>query len=209
MTQLTVKRNPMGFHCPPNGTDPCYASEHDFRRFIAFGLLRCYADLEPQCFSEHEKVDDDTVRELRDAFLNVVEGTLQFFWLGEFEIGQSHFDADMFGDGCTVMIGEEDDEVQLMLGWSPFAIKEDDIIFDMYCHLLAGEGTGGDPTTLFLNMEAIQDKAACKAIIEEAHQLNAYPFRTPYQSEENERLWKRVFDGLSGVLPCEAEGGSE
>lgn len=192
MSKLTVERNPMGFHCPPNGTDPCYASETDFRRFIAFGLLRCYADLEPHCFSEHEKVDDDVVRELRDSFLNVVEGTLQFFWLGEFEVGQTNFDSDMFGDGYCVIIGDSE-EVEMMLGWHPFAIKEDDIIFDMYCHLLVGKGTGGDdPTTLFLNMEAIQDRAACKATIEEARKLNAYPYRTDYQSDENEKLWQKV-----------------
>lgn len=203
---LTVDRNPMGFYCPPNGTDPCYATEYDFRRFIAFGLLRCYADLEPQGFSCSDKVDDDTVRELRDAFLTVVEGTLQFFWLGEFEIGQTNFDTDQFGDGCEVLIGDEDDETQVMIRWSPFAITEDDMVFDMGCCVLVGEGNGGDPTALFLSMVAIQDRAACKAILEEARKLNACPYRTAHQSEENERLWKAV---LSGTVPCESEGEAE
>ena len=37
--------NPLGFYCPPNGTDPHYATAYDFERFVAFGMLACHQHL--------------------------------------------------------------------------------------------------------------------------------------------------------------------
>lgn len=191
---VTVQRNPMGFHCPPNAAAADVISECDFRRFIAYGLLRCYDDLQEPNFSEHEKVDDDHIRELREAFLAVVEDTLLFLWTGEFEIDQEHFDSAQFGDGTYTMIGntQEGDDVEIMMQWMPYAIRDDLIIFDMACSVMEGEGEGGDPTTLFLDMVAVQDRQLVKDTIAEARKLNACPYRTDYQDKNNEELWKKV-----------------
>ena len=191
---LTIERNPMGFYCPPNGAAADVISETDFERFVAYGLLRCYADLGENSFSEHEKVDDEHIRELREAFLAVVEGTLLFLWEGEFEIGQTNFDADMLGDGTSTTVGNSDegDEVECMFQWTPFRIDEDQIIFEMYCNVLAGEGNGGDPTTLFLDMEAVQDRAKVREIIRKARDLNKCPYRTEYQEKWENEHWERV-----------------
>jgi hypothetical protein len=190
-----VVLNPMGFYCAPNGTDPCYASEHDFERFIAFGMLQCVSNLSEQGFSDHALVDDEHRRELREAFLAVVEGTLQFFWTGDFEIGQENFDSDMFGDGCEVNIGNSEEnpgENETMWSWSPFAIHEDCIIFDLWCMVLNGPGNDGDPTTLFLSMEAIQDRQLVRDVIRKAREINGCPYRTDYQDTENDKLWEKV-----------------
>lgn len=189
-----VELNPMGFYCPPNGTDPSYASEHDFERFIAFGLLRCVSDLSEQGFSDHALVNDEHRRELREAFLAVVEGTLQFLWTGEFEIGQENFDSETFGDGCQVNIGNSD-ENETLWSWSPFRIDEDCIIFEMYCAVLSGEGSGGDSTTLFLDMAAVEDRKNVRDVINKAREINACPYRTEYQETENDKLWDRVLAG--------------
>lgn len=190
-----VELNPMGFFCAPNGTDPCYASETNFERFIAFGLLRCFYDLSEQGFSNHALVNDEHRRELREAFLAVVEGTLQLLWTGEFEIGQENFDADMFGDGCQVSIGNSDenpDENETLLSWSPFRIDEDCIIFDLYYTYSSGPGNGGESTTMFLDMEAVENRQNVREVIRKAREINGSPYRTEYQEEENDKLWEQV-----------------
>lgn len=194
-----VEQNPLGFYCPPNGTDPAYAAERDFERFIAYGMLRSFTDLSKQGFSDHALVDDEHRRGLREAFLAVVEGTLQYLWTGDFEIGQDNFDVDMFGDGCQVLIGnneENPDERGTLWSWMPFRIDEDCIIFDLSCDCIgmqAGEERyGGDPTTLFLGMEAVKDRRKVREVINKAREVNDCPYRTGYQNDENDKLWKRV-----------------
>lgn len=193
-----VELNPMGFYCAPNGTDPCYTSETNFERFIAFGLLRCFSDLSEQGFSDHAMVDDEHRRELREAFLAVVEGTLQFLWTGEFEIGQENFDADMFGDGCQINIGNSDenpDENETLWSWSPDRIDEDNIIFVLYCFVLSGPGNGGDHTTLFLDMAAVENRQNVREVIRKAREINGSLYRiyrTEYQEQENDKLWEQV-----------------
>lgn len=191
-----VELNPMGFHCAPNGTDPCYASETNFERFIAFGLLRCVSDLSEKGFSDHAMVDDEHRRGLRESFLAVVEGTLQFLWTGEFEIGQENFDADMIGDGCGINIGNSDenpDENESLWSWSPFRIDEDCITFDLSCTAMSGIDHGGDPTTLFLDMEAVENRQNVREVIRKAREINGC-YRTHYQEQENDKLWKKVLE---------------
>ena len=207
MTKLPpVEMNPMGFYCPPNGTDPAYASEHDFERFIAYGLLRCHTDLNEQSFSDHELVDDEHRRSLREAFLAIVEGTLQFLWTGEFEVGQDNFDRDMFGEGIAVNIGNNDEnpeEHETMWSWSPFRIDEDCIIFDLDCVVMgmlrAGESLASDPTTIFLSMDAIQDRQKVHDVIFKARELNGDPYRTEYQDTENNKLWEQVLSNPTEI----------
>lgn len=190
-----VERNPLKYHCAPNGAGADYIAETDFRRFIAYGLLRCFTDLSEQGFSDHALVDDEHRRCLREAFLSVVEGTLLFLWNGEFEIGQSNFDRDQFGEACEVIIGNSDEnpgENETMWSWIPHSIHDDCIVFDLYCSVLAGPGNGGDPTTLFLSMEAIEDRQAVKAVIDEAREINADPYRTDYQREWEATEWAKV-----------------
>lgn len=190
-----VELNPMGFYCAPNATDPSYASETNFERFIAFGLLRCFHDLSERGFSDHALVNDEHRRELREAFLAVVEGTLQFLWTGVFEIGQGDFDHDTFGDGCEVIIGNSDEnsgENETLWSWSLDRIDEEDIIFVLCCSVLSGPGNGGDPTVLFLHMEAVQDRQKVREVIRKAREINDCPYRTEYQEKENDKLWERV-----------------
>lgn len=202
MTTTAIERNPMGFYCPPNGAAADVISETDFERFIAYGMCVCWLHDERYLPNDWQTFTPEVIQEIRDNFLNIVEGTLQFLWLGEFEVGQENFDSDMFGDGCETIVSDHEDEEQstreFLIRWMPFRIDDDCIIFDMDGAILKGEGMWGDPNTLFLDMEAVQDKQLVRDTLRKAHEINAYPYRTEYQNEENDRLWQRILDGKTG-----------
>ncbi|CAE7314011.1 unnamed protein product, partial [Symbiodinium microadriaticum] len=143
--------------------DPTYASEHDIEKFVAYGLLVCHYDLQEGIFSRHDLVDDDHIRELREAFLCCVEDTILYFWTGDVEIGQTDFD---LGDALSTNVGnsEEGDNEEFMFQWIPHRVTEECFVFDLHCSVLVGEGTGGEPTTLFLDMEAIQDREKVREV---------------------------------------------
>ena len=62
-------RNPMGFSCAPNACGPDVAIEHDFRRFVAFGLLACHDHLLGNG-SEALDAKPEDVSRLRKHFLD-------------------------------------------------------------------------------------------------------------------------------------------
>lgn len=67
-----MKSNPLGYFCAPNATDPHYAIEYDFERFVAFGLFACYQHLLGPGSDALNATNED-VKWLRHNFLNAVE----------------------------------------------------------------------------------------------------------------------------------------
>jgi hypothetical protein len=78
----------MGFACLPNQAIPHYASENDFERFVAYGLLLCHNQL------SHKKLifEPTHLAELRLGFLHCLDlaaNSLKDQWTGYFNDDQN------------------------------------------------------------------------------------------------------------------------
>jgi hypothetical protein len=72
-----MKSNPMRFICRPEKADPHNAIEHDFKRFIAFGLWVCHQQLMGPG-SDNLAATPKDVHQLRKNFLDTVEEGLTY-----------------------------------------------------------------------------------------------------------------------------------
>lgn len=87
-----AQANPLGSHCPLNGCGPDVASERDFRRFVAYGVMRSWL---PSLLEDdreamplpvaHEYVRQSTA--LRHGFLSCVSDAIQAWKNGDIEPG--------------------------------------------------------------------------------------------------------------------------
>lgn len=188
-------QNPLNFHCRPNECAADVIAETDFERFIAYGFYRCWYDLSDDCFMGHRYVTTEDIQALREAFLCVVEGTLLFFWTGEFELYQRNFDVEYFGEACRVNIGNSDDgdEEEYLFEWYPIFIDPKCITFDLTLAVLHPPGVpGGDDLVLWLDSAAYADRVHVRQVIQHARHVNAYPWRTSYQVIQENKLWEQV-----------------
>lgn len=145
-------RNPLGFHCAPNATDPSYASEHDFGRFIAFGLYISHFDqndLEDYAFGRSE------INDIRRQFLDTVENaiTLRDKWerqkkfLQDEPVGEV---VDLYKKGTEDAEDRDHDDV-LTISWTLYSIAAD----EAWCFDLHFTGTN-DPISIWLDGEMLE-----------------------------------------------------
>lgn len=155
--------NPLGFYCPPNGATPDYITYHDFRSWLAYGLLTCWLshtsdDPNADCnFSRPWTVED--VDELRGHFLDLVETVIVALWKGDYGPGDGEID----GDWQSVCVHPEDDESgqnETMLTWY-IRLDDDAMMFELCC-------TGADSTAIWLGYDAIADRKKVLAALTEA-----------------------------------------
>jgi hypothetical protein len=164
--------NPMGFRCAPNACGPDYASEPDFRRFVAFGMLASHDQLlGPGC----ESIDADTnhVYWLRKQFL------------GELQIALDSLPEMMEEEGETVnYMGDHDDSAPIFHlkrdKWDGDSPDDNELVirwcFDRLdkgedaCLLVSLTCTDADDYSIWLRLDAIKQDAA--GIIQEAEAWN-------------------------------------
>ena len=172
-----VKENPLGYYCAPNGATPDYVASYNIRDFLAYGFICCYDCVTPDNFTMWNLVQADDVKWLRENFLRVVEKLILNLYGGTVEIPTKEDDFDPGQWSESLFIGDDDendpDGEQFMFDWTPGPVHEDAIALVLRSTLTKGEGTGGDDEVIWLAHEALQDRAAVKAAIEEARKINA------------------------------------
>lgn len=164
-------RNPLGFHCAPNATDPSYATEHDFGRFIAFGLSISHFhqdDLEEYAFGR------DEINGIRRQFLDTVENALtlrdewerQKKWLQDDPVGEV---VDLYKKGTE---DDEDHDDVLTISWTLYCIGAD----EAWCFDLHFTGTN-DPISIWLDGEMLESnvqRQQCLDYIKETRKVLGY-----------------------------------
>lgn len=145
-------RNPLGFHCPPNGTDPSYVAEHDFERFVAFGMLMSYEHL---LGLGTEKLDADTfdVYWLRKNFLDTLEMAIGFLPAMKEEVGDHiNYAGDQQENTVPVRFKDNNQSADALdMGWRFERYDRDD-------SLLFALSWGEDDLAVWLREDALADR---------------------------------------------------
>lgn len=181
-------RNPLGFYCSPNGSTPDYIVYHDFKSWLAYGMIVCWLshtadDPNGDCHFARPYTRED-VAELRHYFLSTVETVIVALWRKQCRLG----DGDIQGDYKTlsVELDEEEDPKQLtqptFLQWG-VRLDDDSIMFDLTC-------SRSDPIAIWLSYEGIKDRNAVLAAITEA--------RATLQIKYHKEVWRPLYRLASG-----------
>ena len=160
--------NLMKFYCAPNCATPDYITYHDFRSWIAYGLLTCWLgtdsdDPNAECFMSRPFTRED-VQELRGYFLDLVETVIVALWKGQYKPGDGSID----GDWQSVVIGKSDenpDEEETFLTWY-VRLDDDAMMFELAC-------TGADSIAIWLGYDAIADRQKVLTVLTEARKTVA------------------------------------
>lgn len=163
--------NPLKFYCPPNGATPDYIVYHDFKSWVAYGLLACWLshdadDPNADCSFDRPVTKDD-VQELRRIFLDLLETTIVALWTGENNPGDGEIDqrnpqhvfidTDESGEGMLSwyvrLDGPSDDEDE----------SDASMMFELACQ-------GEDSHCIWLAYDAIEDRAEVLKVLREARE---------------------------------------
>lgn len=164
-----VVKNQLGYTCAPNEGCPSYVACDDFAKFVAYGFYCSW--LAPDEFSLWELLKKDDIKWLRSYFLDTLEGVIAAIWAGELEAGSTSNDIEQSPD-TILNIGntEEGDEDECMVHWSFDMIsKEGQIALSLNC---SSTSAFGQENAIWLETEAIQDKAYVRAVIAHARRVN-------------------------------------
>ena len=162
-----VERNPLNYSCAPNQATPDYVAASDVRDFIAYGFLCCFDAVDPDSFTMWNMVKRQDVQWLRENLLRVLEKLVLNIYAGT---DWMESDSDWAESDST--IGDEGDEEELMMQWAPGPCDENALSLVLSYSLLRGDGLGGDDEVIWLTFDALKDRAAVKAAIEEARKIN-------------------------------------
>ena len=170
-----MSSNPLGYSCAPNAADCHYAGAGNIEDFIAFGFQVCW--LSPDDFGDWERLERDDIQWLREYFLRTLENSLLLIYTGEIELEPGKpFDQFESSSYNSLTIGDNDEnpkDDETMLFWQTHSIGTDGCIcMDFCCHVLAGEGTDGEPYSIFLDKEGYANKARVRAAIAMARRVN-------------------------------------
>lgn len=160
--------NPLNFWCAPNQATPDYVVYHDFRSWVAYGLLTCWLGTDPadpnsDCHMARPFTRED-VRELRGYFLDLVETVVVALWKGQYKPGDGSID----GNWQSVVIGNSEEnpgEDETFLTWY-VRLDDDCMMFDLQC-------TGADPVAIWLGYDALADRKNVLKVLTEARKTLA------------------------------------
>ena len=156
---------------------PDYVASYDIRDFIAYGFICCFDCVTPETFSLWNMVEADDVKWLRENFLRIIEKLILNIYAGVIEIPtkEDDFDPGQWSESVTIGEDEENDPngEQFDFSWTPGPVHEDAIALVLRSSLTKGEGIGGDDEVIWLSHEALKDRVAVKAAIDEARKVNA------------------------------------
>lgn len=178
--------NPMKFWCAPNQATPDYIIYHDFRSWVAYGLLPCWLgtdadDPNADCFMARPVTRED-VQELRAYFLDLVETVIVALWKGQYQPGDGSID----GDWQSLVIGNGDEnpgEEETFLTWY-VRLDDDAIMVELVC-------TGSDSIAIWLSYDAIPDRNNVFKVLSEARKTLA---AVGDQSE----VWPKLVELIEG-----------
>lgn len=167
-----VELNPLHYFCAPNQATPDYVASHEIRDFVAYGFLCCFDAVDPDSFTMWNMVQRADVQWLRECFLRALEKLVLNIYAGIVtpETKETDFDSDW---AESLIVGEEGDDEELMIQWAPGPCDGHALSLVLSYSLLTGEGHGGDDEVIWLTFDALKDRAAVKAAIEEARKVNA------------------------------------
>lgn len=179
--------NPMKFWCAPNQATPDYVIYHDFRSWIAYGLLICWLgsdadDPDADCYMARPFTRED-VQELRHYFLNLVETAIVTLWKGQYRPGDGSVD----GDWQSVVVGNGDQkfgEEETFLTWY-IRLDEDAMMFDLI-------SSGADSTAIWLSYDAIADRQNVLKVLTEARKFIA-------DAGEQGEVWAKLIEMIEVV----------
>lgn len=167
-----VERNPLKYYCAPNQATPDYVAAASIRDFIAYGFLCCFDAVDPDSFTMWNMVQRGDVQWFRECLLRVLEKLVLNIYAGIVtpETKETDFESDW---AESLIVGDEGDEEELMIQWAPGPCDEHALSLVLSYSLLMGEGHGGDDEVIWLTFDALKDRAAVKAAIEQARKVNA------------------------------------
>jgi hypothetical protein len=167
-----VERNPLNYFCAPNQATPDYVASYSIKDFIAYGFLCCFDAVDPDNFAMWNMVQREDVQWLRECFLRVLEKLVLNFYAGLVtpETKEADFDSDW---AESLIVGDEGDDEALMIQWAPGPCDDHALSLVLSYSLLKGEGHGGDDEVIWFTFDALKDRAAVKAVIEQARKVNA------------------------------------
>lgn len=199
--------NPLGSWCAPNATDPSYAICHDFRQFVAYGLVQCWLSRDPadpnaDCYFPRPWGRDD-VAKLRGYFLNLMQTVARALWRGDYQPGDRWIE----GEPQTVCVGT-DDQDEVHLTWY-VCLQDDAVMLSLNCD-------GADDVDVWLSYEAFVNRKVVVETLTKAHELcggetwdslleastaEAIALWTLRREEESRLLMDEVFSGTDDLLP--------
>ncbi len=169
--------NPLKFHCAPNGTDPFYATEHDFERFVAFGLLASYNHLLGQGCEAFSATEED-VFWLRQNFLSEVENAILAVpdLLAEEgkEAYQKHscYYHGVNSEGVRIAMVDKTKWREIYFQWRFHRLDKED---EEPSVLLFALDWGEDEFPIWLALDALDDKNKVAAVLAKARLANERP----------------------------------
>jgi len=180
--------NPLNFWCAPNQATPDYIIYHNFRSWLAYGLLTCWLgtdadDPNSDCVMARPVTRED-VQELRTYFLDLVKTVIVTLWKGEYKPGDGSID----GDWQSVVIGNSEENPggeETFLTW--YARLDDDAVMFDLC-------SGADAVAIWLGYDAIADRENVVKVLTEARQTLA---AVGDQAEVWPKLFELVEVGIS------------
>lgn len=173
-----VTENPLNYRCAPNAADPSYAGASTIEAFIAYGFRTCW--LSPNDFTLWWRLERHDIQWLREYFLRVLEDSL-LLWYEEghdWELPCTDF-GDVSNDAnLNVGNSDEGEDEEVMLRWVPEQMADDVFAMSLDCAVMASatpNATGGEPVTIWLDREAIEDRSRVRTAIAWARKANALP----------------------------------
>lgn len=200
-----VTANPLRYYGAPNAADASYAGARRIEEFLAYGFRTCW--FSPDDFALWWRLERHDIQWLRENFLRVLEHLLLSWYEDghEWEVPVSHFDHGDYGETLNVGNSDEGDAEEVMLTWAPCVFDPGEVIgLDFDCQVVADpdpRATGGDPLTIWLDPEAIQDRARVRSVIAWGRWRNALPGVKGEDRRTAER-WKAL--GVPEVEPPDA-----
>jgi len=174
-----VAENPLGYTCASNAADASYAGAHKIEEFIAYGFRTCW--FSPDDFTLWWRLERHDIQWLRENFLRVLEHLLLLWYEDghEWELPVTHFDWGDFGETLNVGNSDEGEDEEVMLTWAPCVFDPAEVIgLELAFQVVADpnpHALGGEPLTIWLDPEAIEDRARVRCAIAWARQKNALP----------------------------------
>lgn len=179
-----VERNPLRYYCAPNQVTPDYVSSPAIRDFIAYGFVCCWDSLSPQFFTMWNMVQHDDLQWFRHHFLTVLENLILAYYKGEVEIGFDQFDHD-WAEELFIGNSDEGDTEAICYTWMPACIHDDTLALVLSITDCTGQTVPGDDEVIWVELEALKDRAAVKFALEQAFLVNK-------MGHTNETAWAEV-----------------
>jgi len=173
-----VDENLLGYTCAPNAADASYAGALQIEQFIAYGFQTSF--LSPNDFTLWWRLEEHDIQWLREYFLRVLEDTLQVWYREghEWDLPVTDF-GDISNDAClNVGNSDEGEDEEVMFRWVPDHLSDEVLAMSLDCAVMASADSkahGGDPVTIFLAREAMEDKERVRCAIQWARKQNALP----------------------------------